>query len=104
MLHEGHKHYIAIKARSPFFRHYAFLDTAEYLADQLFIQDKVRVYFGREAHRPDDEYRVVFCKVRKRDEPAFLAALQKLPSKMLLTGHTNYPDACEEFQRSLSRE
>lgn len=94
-------HFIPLKKFSLFFRHYAFVDTKEYLADQLFIQEKVRVHFGQEAHRTDSKYCIIFCKIKKSDEKAFLTALQKLPSKMLLCGHTDYLDFCREFQETL---
>ena len=83
-------HFVQLESHSLLFRHYAFVDTKDYLADQLFIQEKVRVYFRQETHRTDNDYCVIFCKVRKRDETAFLTALQKLPSKMLLLGHAGY--------------
>lgn len=101
MQHEN-THFIQLESHSLFFRHYAFVDTNDYLADSLFIQEKVRVYFGREAHRSDSDCCIIFCKVRKRDEAAFLTALQKLPSKMLLWEHTDYPDFCRSFQELMN--
>lgn len=95
------KHFIPLEKFSLLFRHYAFVDTKEYLADQLFIQEKAQVCFGREAHRADSKYCMIFCKIKKSDEKAFLTALQKLPSKMLLCGHTDYLDFCREFQETL---
>ena len=65
-------HFVQLERHSLLFRHYAFVDTKDYLADQLFIQEKVRVYFRQETHRTDNDYCVIFCKVRKRDETAFL--------------------------------
>ena len=38
-------HFVQLESHSLLFRHYAFVDTKDYLADQLFIQEKVRVYF-----------------------------------------------------------
>lgn len=101
MSHEN-THFIRVETHSPLFRHYAFVDTKDYLADQLFIQEKVRVWFGREFLCPDSKYHIIFCKVRKRDEAAFQTALQKLPSKMLLLGHTDYLDFCRSFQSMLN--
>lgn len=100
MQHEN-IHFIPLENRSLLFRHYAFVDTKDYLTDQLFIQEKVRVWFWREFLCPNSEYRIVCCKVRKRDKAAFLTALQKLPSKMLLFGHTDYLDFCHSFQELL---
>lgn len=101
MKHEN-IHFIPLKTRSLLFRHYAFVDTKDYLADQLFIQKKVQVSFGCELVCPDSDYCVIFCKLRKRDEANFLTALQKLPSKMLLLGHTDYLDFCRSFQELLN--
>lgn len=53
--------------------HYAFVDTQPYLADQLFCDHQVTVRFGEEYGKGDTDYRIVFCKVRKGDEGAFLA-------------------------------
>ena len=77
-------------------RHFAFLDTEEYLADQLLVRRGVRVRFGDEYHAPDAPYLVIFCKCRKRDADAFLAAMEELPGKMLLLGHADFPDCCRK--------
>ena len=76
------------------YAYYAFLDTDAYLADQLFIKHQVRVRFGEEYVRNDSPYRVIFCQVRKRDRIRFLAAMEELPNKMLLLGHTDYLETC----------
>ena len=76
------------------YAYYAFLDTDVYLADQLFIKHQVRVRFREEYVRNDSPYRVIFCQVRKRDRMRFLAAMEELPNKMLLLGHTDYLETC----------
>lgn len=79
-----------IEKFSLFYRYFAIIDTADYLADQLFIKHKVRVGFGPEFVCPDAPYRVIMCKCRKRDVDAFLAAIRELPNKMLLCGYPDY--------------
>ena len=91
-------HYIKLEQFSLLNCHYAFLDTPEYLADQLFIRHQVKVRFGEELHHPDKDYVVINCRVRKKDEQRFLDALNELPGKMALWGHLDYPQVCEEFQ------
>lgn len=49
------------------YAHFAIIDTADYLADQLFIKHQVSVWFGAEFACPDAPYRVILCKCRKRD-------------------------------------
>ena len=40
------KNYWRLRRFSLFYKYYAFVDTEEYLGDQLFIQQKVEVSFG----------------------------------------------------------
>ena len=84
--------------------HYAFVDTQPYLADQLFCDHQVTVRFGEEYGKGDTDYRIVFCKVRKGDEGAFLAALEELPGKMLLCGHVDYMDFCRALGPAMGAE
>ena len=84
--------------------HYAFVDTQPYLADQLFCDHQVTVRFGEEYGKGDTDYRIVFCKVRKGDEGAFLAALEELPGKMLLCGHVDYMDFCRALGQAMGAE
>lgn len=79
--------------------HYAYVDTDSYLADSLFTKYKIKVKFGDEYRRSDDRYRVIFCKVKKRDEHNFRKALEELFDKALLCGFTNYEKFCEDFCR-----
>ena len=79
---------------SLFFRYYVFVDVKEYLADNLFIYEKVRVWFQKEYWKEDTCYKIIFCKVRKKDELKFLEALKKLENKMLLFGYSDYIDFC----------
>lgn len=74
--------------------HYIYIDTIENLADQLFISRKVRVYFGQEGKKEGSPYKVIFCKIKKKDEPEFLEALSELENKMLLMGHRDYQEFC----------
>ena len=69
----------------------------EYFADQLFIQHQVTVHFGNEFQHPDQPYRIIFCKVRKRDRDRFLSALSELNRKMTLCGYPGYEVFCTSF-------
>ena len=94
-------HYIKLEQFSLLNCHYAFVDTPEYLADQLFIRHEVKVRFGQEFHHPGKDYVVILCRARKKDERRFLDALNELPGKMALLGYVDYPQFCEEFQTIL---
>ena len=90
-----------IEKFSFFHNYFAIIDTADYLADQLFIKHQVRVGFGPEFVCPDAPYRVIMCKCRKRDVDAFLAAIRELPNKMLLCGHPDYLTFCADLKKKV---
>lgn len=90
-------HYYKVRYRSLTKSMYLIIDTQEYLADMLFVQEQVRVYFGDEFQKPGEKYLAIYCKVKKSDEKAFLRALDRLPNKMLLCGNTDYLEFCNKF-------
>ena len=78
---------------------FAFWDTEDYLADQLFIRHRVRVRFGDEYVHPEYPYRVIFCRIRRKDKQRFLDALAEMSNKMALLGHPDYDAFCESWSR-----
>lgn len=87
--------YVKMKKFSMLYFWYAFLDTEDYMANQLFVENKVRVRFRKEFAR--ERYRVIFCKVRKKDEKSFLETLQKLRRKAILSGYVDYDDTWNDI-------
>ena len=79
------------------YRYFCFVDVKEYLADALFMKHKVRVWFRKEAQKPNNNYVFIFCKVKKGEEGKFLEALEELKNKMLLMGYLDYQKFCEDF-------
>lgn len=88
-----------IKAFSLLNDSYAYVDHNSYLADQLFVQNKVKLKCSCEMVREDSPYRIIFCKVRKKDAERFEEALSRMENKMLLLGHRDYPEVCEKLTR-----
>ena len=93
------QNYIKLTNRSLFHFHYAFFDVSEYFADQIFIEKQIKVKFGRELKHPDEPYTIIFCKIKKKDEKAFLEAMEELERKMFLLGHTDYSDFCSTMSK-----
>ena len=91
------KLYWTIEKFSLRFDYFMFFDVESYLADQLFIKHKVRVWFGEEYRREGSPYIAIFCKVRKKDVPAFLDALEDLKKSMLICGYLDYEQSIDEF-------
>ena len=62
-----------------------------------------RMKFKGECAKAESSYRIVFCKVRKKDAERFEEALGKLESKMLLFGYTfdTFDDFITKLQLAL---
>ena len=97
------KNYYKLQSPSFFKFQYVFLDSEDYLADQLFIKYKVTVDFGDEYVKENSPYHVIFCKIRKRDEKKFLDALSEMYDKMLLMGYKDYQEVCDNFIRVVEK-
>ena len=95
--------YLPIQKFSLRFRYFLFFDTKPYLADQLFIRHKVRVWFGNEYESEDSPYIGIFCRVKKQDVPEFLAALQELKRSMLICGHTDYETTISNLLKGMEQ-
>lgn len=95
------KNYWKMRSFSIFSVPYAYVDHRSFLADQLFVQNKVPVKFKREMVKDDSPYCIVFCKVRKKDIERFEEALGRLKDKMLLLEHKDYPEFCSEITKIL---
>ena len=93
------KNYWRMSGLSLFSVPYVYVDHRSYLADQLFVQNKVIMKFKGEMAREDSPYCIIFCKVLVRDVERFEEALGKLKDKMLLLGNRDYPEVCGEIER-----
>ena len=100
---EGHAFYQKLSRFSLLYDYFAFLDVEPYAADQLFIQHQVTVQFIREYGKPDCPYRIILCKVRKRDATRFRTAMVELPDKLRLLGHADYLEVCLALWENVER-
>ena len=91
------KNFWRMRACSIFSVPYAYVDHCSYLADTLFVQNKVRLKFKNEYVKAESPYRIIFCKVRRKDTERFEEALERLNNKMLLCGYRYYPEVCSEI-------
>ena len=98
------KNYWKLDGFSPVTIPYVYVDHNSYLADSLFAQRKIVMKFKGEMERTDSSYCIIFCKVLKRDVQKFEDALEKLKDKMLLLGHSDYGDVCDELAILMDRE
>lgn len=98
------KNYWKLDGFSPVTIPYVYVDHNSYLADSLFVQRKIAMKFKGEMARIDSPYCIIFCKVLKRDVQKFEDALEKLKAKMLLLGHNDYVDVCDEIAMLIDKK
>lgn len=93
--------YIELDCLVPWIESFAFIDTTDYAADRVFINNELRVRFGREFGKDGCPYIVIFCKIHKRDRKRFLKSMADLERKIILGGHNDYPAFCRENLQGL---
>ena len=82
---------------------YMYIDHKDYLADSLLTQNHVSVRFGSEFSRDNSPYRIIVCKVRKKDTAEFEKSMELLCNKMLLFGHNDYMEFCNNIMETLGQ-
>ena len=91
--------YLKIRKPSLRYDYFLFFDTPEYLADQLFIKQMVRVWFDQEYAKEGSPFLAILCHVKKKDSAKFLAALDALKNKMILCGYPEYEAEVQKMMR-----
>ena len=82
---------------------YMYIDHKNYLADFLLAQNHVSVHFGDEFSREDSPYRIILCKVRKKDTAEFEKSMELLCNKMLFFEHSDYMGFCNNIMETLEQ-
>ena len=72
-------------------------------ADSLLAQNHVSVRLGNEFSRDDSPYRIILCKVRKKNTAEFEKSMESLRNKMLLFGHNDYMEFCNGIMETLEQ-
>lgn len=78
------------------YKQYMYVDCKNYLADDLFIKNKITVKFEGDFTKDDSDYILVYCKVKKKDHDKFVETLGELKNKMLIMEYSDYESFCEK--------
>ncbi len=76
---------------------YAYIDTDDHRADSLFRRYNIRVKIDSEYSKDKEIYRVILCRIRRRQKAVFEKAMNELVRNMHLYGHADYTGFCEDF-------
>ncbi|MCM1216008.1 MAG: hypothetical protein NC548_15985 [Lachnospiraceae bacterium] len=75
-----------------------YIDLEDFLADQIFISNKIKIKFLGDFKKDGEKYVIVSCKVKKRDIELFEKSMEQLTKKLLLTGYNDYITFCNKMK------
>ena len=79
------------------FHRFLYIDSDRQMAFSLFNRLHIRPKFDSVWQSRETDYRLVFCKVRKKEADLFRQAMKDLMNKMLLCGDLEYEKFCGEI-------
>ena len=80
---------------------YVYIDTPEHLADDIFINHRLRVWFKGDYSSEKNSYLIVHCEVKKRNAQEFEDCLRELENKAVLLGYRDYKLVAAEIVQSV---
>lgn len=98
------KIWLKIKKFPPWRSYFLYFDTPQYLADSVFVEQKLEVKFEKnEFVKHGFPYIGVLCSVKRKDEHKFVAVMDMVKKKMLICGHTDYEKECVNFLNGMMK-
>lgn len=91
-----------LKTLNPLRHSVIYVDTENYIADNLFEKQGVNVRFKNEFRRRNEKYVLINITFWKWDLIKVNLALDELPKKMLICGNGDYIQFCENFMHDLT--
>ena len=83
--------YLKLRSYNPFRCQYLYFDTDKYLADDIFINNKItniKSKYG--GHKEYPRYRAIICSFYRWAEKKFLDSMKLLESKIAIVDTDNY--------------
>lgn len=98
--------YVLIK-KGIIYNHFVYLDTDDYEADRILVQNNVRcIRFGKEFRSADyPGYALIMARVPRWKSSGFVEAMGKLEKWMILLHKNGYETLCENiFEKVLANK
>ena len=77
---------------------YAYVDSREQQSLRMLARRKLRSFRALKAYslKGDTRYCVIECELNRKEEPAFLDAMEELRRSLLIKGYRDYEEFCGE--------
>ena len=79
------------------YHEFLYVDTENYLADDIFATNKIPVKFKGDYKHDDKKYDLVHCKVKPKYIDEFLNSLGELKNEMFHNGFADYDMFCKNM-------
>lgn len=73
-----------------FSNYYFYIDTTDYKADSIFMNQHIRVKIKQEWYNSDNNYCIIMVKINKKDTNKFKSCMDLLIQKQLICNNSNY--------------
>lgn len=85
---------------SLFSKFYVFIDTSDHFYKQVFEGKGITVKAVKEYSKSDSHFRLILCRINKKDEHSFINTIGQIYNKALLLGYTDYEKMCNLLHAS----
>lgn len=100
---EDKSFFTLIQQPSLFFLYFSIIDGGEELALPFFRSRGLRVRILRRYRQEGDRYKMLICRVRKRDGDRFVRLMEAFSDKMALCGYPDYRRDCDQIWQEFRR-
>lgn len=90
--------YLQLYSHSPFSSLFVFVDTIDHLFVRIMGKNGIHLKGVKEFAKEDSPYRLIMCRVRKKDKTTFVESVKQIQNMALLLGYREYTNVCNTLQ------
>lgn len=94
------KNYLEIKSYSVFSLLYIFVDTFDHIFERIMEDEGIVMKHITEYSKSGSPYRLISCRINKRDKKEFCELLMQIRNTALLLGYKDYDEMCVLMQKA----
>lgn len=77
--------------------YYVYVDNRQYLADNIFEKNNIKVKYRKELDYPESDYKIIFVSVSNRKDFLFVKSMCELEEAMINKGYNDYEETCNKI-------
>ena len=91
------KNYLKLAKSNRVYSYFYYVDIWDRMGDRIFDNHDLKVKLTDDIDDGVADYQLVEVRVSKKDEKELISAFSDFSNRMLLTGHVDYDEYCEEI-------